>query len=273
MQVKLTTGDAERLYAKGTDNLEAYLKCLQARELLQGAITKEKNVLARRLAQEAIDLDPNYSEAYRELAITYAYDVYIRTTKSPRESLERAAVLTKKAIALDNSNAHAYSLLAEIYVMFRQYDKAVAAVEHAFALEPNSPQILYRYGRVLWSVGRWEEGLPYYEEAMRLNPIPPNILLRFYGAQLRELERYDEAIAVLKRAVEQEPERNMWTYLMLAVTYSLAGRENDARETAKEVLRINPKFSVKFMERIITFKDPEHTKRITTAMRKAGLPD
>jgi len=273
LQVELTRGDAERLYARGTDNLQAYLKCLQARELLLGAMTKEKNVLARRLAQEAINLDPNYSEAYRELAQTYAYEVYIRTTKSPLESLERAAALTQKAIALDNSNAHAHSLLAEIYLRLSQYDKAVAAVEHAFALEPNSPQILYRYGRVLYTVGRWEEALPYFEEAMRLNPIPPNILLRRYGALLRELERYDEAIAVFKKAIEEEPERNLWAYLMLAVTYSLAGREDDARETAKEVLRINPKFSVKFMEKVIPFKNPEHTKRLTTAMRKAGLPD
>jgi TolB-like protein/Tfp pilus assembly protein PilF len=144
LQVKLTRGDAERLYAKGTDNLEAYLRCLQARELILGAITKEKNVLARRLSQEAIDLDPNYSEAYRDLAMTYVYEVYIRTTKSPRKSLERAVELTKKAIALDNSNAHAYSLLAEIYVFLRQHDKAIAAVEHAYATEPNSPQILYR---------------------------------------------------------------------------------------------------------------------------------
>jgi len=231
LQVKLTRGDAERLYAKGTDNLEAYLRCLQARELILGAVTKEKNMLARRLAQEAIDLDPNYSEAYRDLAMTYVYEVYILTTKSPRKSLERATELTQKAIALDNSNAHAHSLLAEIYVFLGQHDKAVAAVEHAFSLEPNSPQILYRYGRVLYTVGRWEEALPYFEEAM--------------------------------------------PYLMLAVNYSLAGREDDARETAKEVLRINPKFSVKSQERRLmrSFKNPVHTKRLTTAMRKAGLPD
>ena len=275
LQVKLTRGDAERLYAKGTDNLEAYLRCLQARELILGAVTKEKNMLARRLAQEAIDLDPNYSEAYRDLAMTYVYEVYILTTKSPRKSLERATELTQKAIALDNSNAHAHSLLAEIYVFLGQHDKAVAAVEHAFSLEPNSPQILYRYGRVLYTVGRWEEALPYFEEAMRLNPIPPNLLLRRYGALLRELERYDEAAEVFKKAIEQEPERNLWAYLMLAVNYSLAGREDDARETAKEVLRINPKFSVKSQERRLmrSFKNPAHTKRLTTAMRKAGLPD
>jgi adenylate cyclase len=273
LRMKLARGDAERLYAKGTKNLEAYLKCLQARELISGGVSKEKSVLARRLAQEAVHLDPNYSEAYRELAATYVLDVYLGMSKSPRESLKRAVELSQKAIALDNSNAHAHSLLAVIYLLLRQHDKAVAAVERAHELEPNSPQALYRYGHVLWAVGRWEEALPFYEEAMRLNPIPPNILLRRYGALLRELERYDEAIAVLKKAIEQEPKRNLFAYLMLAVTYCLAGREEEARETAKEVLRINPKFSVKYMEKTIEFKNPAHTARLTTAMRKAGLPD
>ena len=90
---------------------------------------------------------------------------------------------------------------------------------------------------------------------------------------LRELERYDEAIAVLKKTIEEDPKRNLFSYLALATTYSLAGREEEACETAKEVLRINPKFSVNHMEKTIAFKDPAHTKRLTTAMRKAGLPE
>jgi adenylate cyclase len=273
LQVKLTRGDAERLYSKGTGNLAAYLKCLQARELIFGAVAKEKNVLARRLAQEAIDLDPNYSQAYRELAGTYVLDVWLRMSKSPRESLERAVELAQKAIAIDNSNAHAHSLLAEIYVMLRKYDRALVAVERAYALEPNSSQVLYRYGRVLHTLGKWQEALPFYEEAIRLNPIPPNIFIRRYGMLLRELERYDEAIAVLKKAIEEDPKRNLFSYLALAVTYSLAGREEEARETAKEVLRINPRFSVKHLEKTIAFKNPAHTARLITAMRKAGLPE
>ena len=200
-------------------------------------------------------------------------DVWLRVSKSPRKSLERAVELAQKAIAIDNSNAHAHSLLAEIYVMLRQHDKALVAVERAYVLEPNSPQVLYRYGRVLHTLGRWQEALSYYEEAIRLNPIPPNILLRRYGMTLRELERYDEAIAILKKTIEEDPKRNLFSYLALATTFSLAGREEKARETAKEVLRINPKFSVRHLEKTIAFKNPAHTKRLTTAMRNAGLPD
>jgi TolB-like protein/Flp pilus assembly protein TadD len=272
LQVKLTRGDAERLYAKGTDNLEAYLKCLQSRELSSGAVTKETNALARRLAKEAIAVDPKYAGGYRALAETHSLDVWLGISKSPRESLKRGVDLAQKAIALDHSNAHAHSLLSSIYVMQRQHDKAIAAAERAYALEPNSSVVLGRYAWVLYYSGRWEEAVQLWEEGMRLSPIPSNAALRFYGAALRELERYDEAIAVFKRAIEQDS-KDFFAYLMLSVTYTLAGREEEARETAEEVLRINPKFSVEHLEKTTPFKNPSHTARLTNAMRKAGLPD
>jgi adenylate cyclase len=270
LQVELTEGEQARIYAKGTHSLDAYLKCLQAREL-SGAVEKEKIVQARQLAQEAIDLDPNYSDAYSALARTYLHEA-VRQSKSRREFLKRSVELAQKAITLDSSNAHALSLLAVIYIYVRQHDKGVAAIDRAYTLEPNSPMILYRYAHVLWSEGRFEEAVHLYENAIRLNPIPPNIFLRFYGAALLGLERYDEAIAILKKAIEQEPQ-DLFGHLMLAVAYSLAGREQEAREEAKEVLRIDPKFSVKTLEKTLPFRNPEHTDRLTTAMRKAGLPE
>ena len=272
LRVKLTEGEQARLIGKGTDNLEAYLKCLQARELNEGAIAKEKCVLARRLLEEAIALDPKYSEAYAVLAQTHSIEVWLGMSKSPREHLKHGVELAQKAIALANSNAHAHSILAALYVMLRQHDKGLAAIERAYALEPNSPDVLFRYGNILYRVGRWEEAVRFYEEAMRLNPIPPNMYLRYYGGALRELERYDEAIAVLKKAIQQEP-KSMFAHLMLATAYSLAGREEEAREEAKEVLRINPRFSVRHLEKTLTFKNPAHTQRLIDAMRKAGLPD
>jgi adenylate cyclase len=57
VQVKLTTGEHARWLEKGTKNLEAYLKVMQARESL-AVMNKEKQALARQLAKEAITLDP-----------------------------------------------------------------------------------------------------------------------------------------------------------------------------------------------------------------------
>ena len=48
-----------RIWAKGTENLEAYLKLLESREYFS-RFNKESNARARKLANEAIALDLEY---------------------------------------------------------------------------------------------------------------------------------------------------------------------------------------------------------------------
>jgi len=62
--VKLIEGEQASVYARGTDNLEAYLNAMKANWLeLNGTkdgVTKEQD-----LAEEAIVLDPDYAFAYK----------------------------------------------------------------------------------------------------------------------------------------------------------------------------------------------------------------
>jgi hypothetical protein len=56
----------------------------------------------------------------------------------------------------------------------------------------------------------------------------------------------------------------------------MTGKEDEARAAAKEVLKINPKFSVgRYMQiSTSTFNfDPEVEDRLSQALRKAGLPE
>lgn len=110
LQVKLTEAEQARLLAKGTDNLGSYLKLLQGREH-HYRMNKEDNALARQLFQEAIALDPEYPKPYAFLATTHLMDVWLDSSKPPRECLAKAIELTQKAIALDDSYATAHGLL------------------------------------------------------------------------------------------------------------------------------------------------------------------
>jgi len=76
-----------------------------------------------------------------------------------------------------------------------------------------------------------------YREAIRLNPKPPNNYYRHFAVVLREMGQYDEAIAQLKKAIEQEP-NDFLAYLVLTSVYSYAGRQEEARAAAEEVLKL-----------------------------------
>jgi adenylate cyclase len=271
LRVELTLGEEARIQAKGTDNVEAYLKYLQAFYFITHP-TKKGLVRARQLLEEARALDPKYADAYRLLGATHFMEVFLGSSKSPRDSIEAAMKLTEKAISLDDSNALAYSNLGLVLTMKRQHDKAIAAGKRAYELEPNSAIAVFIYALILESVGRTKEAIQLCEEAMRLMPIPTNNLLRAYALSLRSAGRYDEAILLLKRAVEQEP-NDMLAHVLLTQCYWLSGRKEEARAEAAEVLRINPKFSVERFERSRVAKDRGRLKVRIDAMREAGLPD
>jgi hypothetical protein len=57
----------------------------------------------------------------------------------------------------------------------------------------------------------------------------------------------------------------------LAATYSMMGREKEARAEAGEILRINPKFSLDFIAKTLPFKDQSVSAKYISALRQAGL--
>ena len=269
MQVKLTEGEQARAFAKGTDNLEAYLKCLQAKEYLL-KLNPESNALGKQSAEEAIALDPEYAMAYRELSAAHMMDVWLRSSKSPKESISKAMELAQKAIVLDNTFAEAHGWLGFLYSITKQYDRGIAQAEKAVALNPNSAESHYRLGKTLSLAGKWEESIPEYKQAMRLNPIPPNMYLWSLGMSYWGMGQYEEAITWGEKAIRQEP-NSLLARVWMAVIYVSSGREEEARAEAAEVLRINPKFSVKKYEKRASFKKKADNERFIAALRKAGL--
>jgi adenylate cyclase len=269
LQVKLTEGEQARVYAKGTENLGAYLKIMEANWLLQQS-TKEQVIKARQLAEEAISLDSNYALAYSVLGHYHIMDMWLGLSKSPKESIMRAIELYQKAITLDSSLAHARIRLGYIYAaMVRQHDKGIAEGEKALALAPNSADFVNMYAIILTYAGRWHEAIPLYREALRLNPIPPNNYYRHFAVALRETGQYDEAIAQLKKAIEKEP-HDILAYLVLTSVYSYAGRQEEARAAAAEVLRIKPTFRIEQLPQG-THKDLAIVEHENEALRNAGL--
>jgi adenylate cyclase len=262
MQVKLTEGEQARAYARGTDNLEAYLKCLQANELaLKHNI--ESNALAKQLAEEAIALDPEYAWAYYLLGGSHEEDVWLGTTKSPKQSLAKATELLQKAIALDGNLAEPHGLLGFIYAIEKRHDKALAEGKKAVALNPNSARAHMLLGKVYIFASRWEESIPEYKKAIRLNPIPPGYYFWSLGLSYGAIGQYDEATTWCEKAVHMEPD-SLMARLMMTAVYSWSGRDEEARTEAAEVLRIDPDFSLeKFAKKA--------GASLVSALRKAGL--
>jgi len=270
MRVKLVEGEAARVIAKGTKNLDAYLKVMQATQLRIAFTNKESMARSRQLSEEAIGLDPGYALAYSSAAVALANEVLFGAYKNPKEPLERAMKLAEKGVALDDSLANSHSALSWLWIMNRDYDKGVAEAERAVALEPGSALTHMQLGSNLNYAGRYEEAIPVLKNALRLMPIPHTVCLLHLGISYRMLGRYEESIAVLKQLIRLEPDA-LGAHRGLAATYMLAGKEAEARAEALEVLRINPNYSLERFAKSLPLKNQADIDREVDALRKAGL--
>jgi tetratricopeptide (TPR) repeat protein len=178
--------------------------------------------------------------------------------------------LEQKALALDDSLSPAHALLGWLYTMQGQYDKGITECEQAVRLEPNSAFSRWWLSTVLKYSGRGEESIAICKEAIRLDPIPASYYFQNLTSAYCLTGQYNEAIEAGKKAVDLEP-NNMIARAFLAVAYSLNGKEQEAGIEAKEVMRINPKFSLEKWERTMPFKNKADKDRIIGALRKAGL--
>jgi adenylate cyclase len=269
LQVKLASGEQARLIAKGTDNLEAYMKFLQGNYHFERG-NKENNFLAQQIAKEIIALDSEYPAGYWLLGWTHLLDVYFRSTKSAKESLRQAFKMAQKTITLDESYAPAYSLLGYLLVTKREHDKAIAQGERAVALNPNSADAHAFLARSLNFAERCQESVAMYKKALRLNPFPPSWYYYQLSGAYNCVGKYEDAIEIGKKAVHLEP-NNLWAHLVLVIVYNNSGREQEARAEAGEVLRIAPKFSVKHFGKTLPLKNQTRLTSLVEALRKAGL--
>ncbi len=275
LQVELTHGEQARAYAKSTDNLEAWSYGVKGNYLLD-RFNKEDNVKARELLEAAIKLDPGYVLAYVWLGATHTLAANYGWSESPVDSFKRAHELAQKALTLDDKSASVHALLGLIYLFQRQHDKAITEGKLAISLDPNFSIGHAHLAGTMFFSGRFEEAIALMKKAMRLSPYYPAFYLNYLGRSYAFMGRYEEATATFKQLYDRGRRGEYpaeWGLIYLARVYVELGREDEARALMAEALKIDPSLSSESFKEGQPFKNPAHKQRELETLSKAGLPE
>ncbi len=268
LEVKLGKDEQKRLIHNETENLEAYDYYLRGLEY-SNRFTREGNALAREMFEKSTELDQDFAQALAGLGWTY-FTEWTRGWSQEPESLEKAYQLALRTLSLNDSLPNAHYLLGFVYLWKKQHEEAIAELERVLALDPNDADGHAGLAELMTFVGRAEEAIGLLQEAMRLNPHYPVWYLVTLGWSYGLLERYEEAIETLQRALIRNPDL-FSTRIILASVYIETGRIEQARAEVEELLRISPEFSLQLLKERTPFKDQALLERSVEAMRKAGL--
>jgi tetratricopeptide (TPR) repeat protein len=139
--------------------------------------------------QKAIDLYPNYAEAYQLMGV-----VNMETGK-----LADAEPQLAKATEIEPNLATAFFALGICRNQMAKYPEAETALARGLELEPTSPDGHYHIAEAYWNLGRWDDSEPHARKALALKPdLAPahvllgNALLRKHDAPaaLKEFQEY-----------------------------------------------------------------------------------
>lgn len=271
LAVNLSRIEQQRVFTKPTNSLEAYDLVLRARALVLDS-NRVSNRQARELLAKALELAPDYAEAY----IAYAAAETQRSldygwTEDPAQSAERAEQYALRALALGDvgAQARAHGQLGVIYSAERRYDQALVEADRAVALNPSDARALETRGVVLMWLGRVAEAVAAFDTVERFDPAGRSAGAVFSRAlAFYTLHRYGEALAVCDTGIARFPQTS-FLHAMRAATLGQMGELSAASAAAGETLRLEPFFHANdFGDR---FADPKMMSELQQGLRKAGL--
>jgi len=272
LQIELTGSERVRVVAKGTNNLEAYLKLLQGQEAFHHRSSPGHLERARAIAREVIALDPDYPKGYALLAQTLIREVGHGRSEFPSTSIEQASQLAQKVLDMDESDIDAHIVLGNIYLQRNQNEMAIAELEKAVSLNPNSTEALGALGRMLLWSDKPQRALGLFQRAIRLDPIHAQRAYLNLGQTHRYLGQYEEAVPLFKKIAQDEPDIFNLT-LELIVCYTAVGKKKEADAQVAKLLDMEPGFSLRELSMRIPIRNAEPKKTYLDLLRKAGLPD
>jgi len=231
------------------------------------ARTREANAESKRLIEQAISMDDQFSRAHGFLAFVYIYEYRNGWSDDPQKSLDLAMQCALKAFSLDPADAVCHWRLSSCYLYQREFERALSEYEKALVKNSNHAGFLVETATILIYTGQVDKGIDQIQRAMRVNPNHPE----WFYAQLAwaQLEAGDEENACATFAkMNNLPSIYLPLHIdALMCTNNIA----QAIEKTRLLLQKEPYFSLRNVD-YMAYQDERRAEALTDSLRAAGIP-
>lgn len=269
LAVTLTADEKRRTAQRYTTSIEAYDKFLQAQSF-HSHNTPRDNQQARELFKQAIELDPNFARAYSGLALTYLVEYRYKWGDESAAALDIAVQQAQKAASLDSQLPQVYWVLGHIYLFRHEHRLAIQTIEQAIELDPNYADSYITLAQSYIYIGDIEPAIELIRKAMRLNPQYSSHYSSSLGQAYYFSGRYDDATAVLRTAIEKNPNL-LPPRLYLIATLNKLAHHDDAKWEIEQLRILNPQLSTDNVAEMLPFSNSTMLSDVIEQLTHAGL--
>jgi adenylate cyclase len=268
LPARLEAAVIERIRHKPPQHMAAYDYVLRSK-VLHHVGTKEANSEALDSLNKAIEIDPEFAQAYAWKACTLRQAVLREFTDEPEVAGAQRVENAEKALALDENDMECQRILCEINMEQRALDKAEQFHNRAFAMNANDPRMLAQRGELMTWMGRHAEGEEWVQKAMRLDPLGAKSFAHLLGRALLAQQRYQESL----QAYRQITAPRYSHHADMAACHAHLGDMAAARDEAAEVLRLKENFSIEGYLANLPYREEADLEHHRQGLQLAGLPE
>jgi adenylate cyclase len=274
LQVELTEGAQAIVWRGGTENLEAW-NHFQRGLVLHRRFTKEDNLRARALYEKAVAIDPNYALGWVYVGHTHQLAARFEWSSHPEADWRRVDEVGRKALALDPDFPDTYTLLAYHSALRGDTEQAIALARKGVELGPGNSVVNAIASELHLYSGRFDEALALMQRAMRLSPHSPAWYTSDLAAIQNNLGNHEEAIALAEQFIARRPQ-SPWGHPELLHALARLGRLEEAKRVLDDMLKLDPGFSIQddheYSIRCCALT-AEMMEERESALRLAGVPE
>jgi TolB-like protein len=234
-------------------------------------VTRRDNIVAQALLEKAVAIDSGYGQALGVLAVSRIFATHMgwedRATAVP--AAQRPALA---AIRADSEDPWAHLALATVHVNMGRFEDSLAEFEQALRLNPSFSLAQGVYGLVLSYCERWQEGSDAARRALRLSPRDP--LAAVYNGIAAYAEfvgrNYHEAMRLARDGTRQRSDF-VGAHRVLTAAAAMAGEIDVARAALLELRRAQPGISLAWIAGHLPIRQQAEREHFLEALRRAGL--
>jgi adenylate cyclase len=257
------------------------LPSLQSHTLLMSAITLMHRLsphdfeLAARMLQAVADRAPRHPVPLSWLARWHVLRVHQGWSDDPQADSERARDLARRALHADAGCGVALVVDGLVQTtLLRQLDVAQERYDDALRINPSDSMAWLLKGTLHAFRGEGAPAVRATQRALRLSPLDP---LRYYYESLAATAalsagQYPRAISLAQRSLRAN-RRHASTFRALAIAQWLSGQAEPARETVRQLLRLEPNLTVRSYRARSPTSGYETGRVWSEALHAAGVPD